>query len=53
MGLRLEFYNGKQSAGLIYRLSEKYTLDNPLHRAKRLTMMANQVLGFSIIEKLK
>jgi hypothetical protein len=26
-GLRLEFYDGKQAFGLIYRASEKYTLD--------------------------
>jgi hypothetical protein len=26
-GLRLEFYNGTTALGLIYRLSEKYTLD--------------------------
>lgn len=29
MGLRFDFYDGKQSAGLIYHLSEKYTLDKP------------------------
>ncbi len=28
-GLRLEFYDGKQSFGLIYRLSDTYTLDKP------------------------
>ena len=28
-GLRFDFYDGKQSAGLIYRASEKYTLDKP------------------------
>jgi hypothetical protein len=28
-GLRLEYYNGKTAFGLIYRLSEKYTLDKP------------------------
>lgn len=29
MGLRFDFYDGKQSAGLIYHMSEKYTLDKP------------------------
>lgn len=29
MGLRFDFYDGKQSAGLVYHLSEKYTLDKP------------------------
>lgn len=28
-GLRLEFYDGKQSAGIIYRLSNTYNLDKP------------------------
>ncbi|OFZ31481.1 MAG: hypothetical protein A2622_02540 [Bdellovibrionales bacterium RIFCSPHIGHO2_01_FULL_40_29] len=29
MGVRAEFYDGKQSFGLIYRLSNTYTLDKP------------------------
>lgn len=29
MGLRLDYYNGKSSLGLIYHLSDKYTLDKP------------------------
>ena len=29
MGLRFDYYDGKQSAGLIYHMSEKYTLDKP------------------------
>ena len=29
MGLRFDFYDGKQSAGMVYHLSEKYTLDKP------------------------
>ncbi len=29
MGLRLEFYDGKQAFGAVYRLSEKFTLDKP------------------------
>lgn len=29
MGLRLEFYDGKQAAGMVYHLSERYTLDKP------------------------
>lgn len=29
MGLRFDFYDGKQSAGLVYHMSEKYTLDKP------------------------
>ena len=29
MGLRFDYYNGKQSVGMIYHLSEKYTLDKP------------------------
>lgn len=29
MGLRFDFYDGKQSLGAIYHLSEKYTLDKP------------------------
>lgn len=29
MGLRFDYYDGKQSAGLIYRLSDSYTLDQP------------------------
>jgi hypothetical protein len=28
-GLRLEYYNGKTAFGMVYRLSEKYTLDKP------------------------
>lgn len=28
-GLRLDYYNGKTAFGLIYRMSEKYTLDKP------------------------
>jgi hypothetical protein len=28
-GLRLDFYDGKQSFGLIYRAMDKYTLDKP------------------------
>lgn len=29
MGVRFDYYDGKQSFGLIYHLSEKYTLDKP------------------------
>lgn len=29
MGLRFDYYDGKQSAGLVYHMSEKYTLDKP------------------------
>lgn len=29
MGLRLDYYDGKQSLGAIYHLSEKYTLSKP------------------------
>lgn len=29
VGLRLDYYNGKQSIGLIYHVSEKYNLDKP------------------------
>lgn len=29
MGVRFDFYDGKQSFGVIYHLSEKYTLDKP------------------------
>ena len=29
LGVRLEYYDGKQAAGLIYRLSDTYNLDKP------------------------
>ena len=45
-GLRLEFYDGKQSAGLIYRLSNTYKLDKPTITGSASTYKASG--GFSL-----
>lgn len=45
-GLRLEFYDGKQSAGLIYRLSNTYNLDKPTKIGSASSYKASG--GFSV-----
>jgi hypothetical protein len=45
-GLRLDFYNGKTAFGLVYRASEKFTLDRPT--ASGATSVYDGKGGFSI-----
>ncbi len=45
-GVRLEYYDGKQSAGLIYRLSHDYKLDKPTQTG--LTSTYKGAGGFSL-----
>jgi|GEM_PF-5233721 len=52
-GLRLEFYNGKQSAGLIYRLSEKYVLTKPTAQGKTSDYDGTSGFGFQYVIRIK
>lgn len=45
-GLRLEYYDGKQAAGLIYRLSHDYKLDKPTQTGLTSTYKGSG--GFSL-----
>lgn len=53
MGLRLEFYDGKQAAGLIYRLSEKYVLTKPTASGATADYEGTSGFGFQYYRRIK
>ena len=53
MGLRFEYYNGKTAAGLIYRLSEKYTLDKPTLSGGVSEYEGKSGFGFQFYRQIK
>ncbi|MEK6627278.1 MAG: hypothetical protein AABY53_01525 [Bdellovibrionota bacterium] len=53
MGLRLEFYDGKQAAGLVYRASEKYKLTKPTALGTSADYDGTAGFGFQYYRRIK
>lgn len=52
-GLRIEYYNGKTAFGLVYRMSDKYTMSKPTLSGKTSTYDGTSGFGFQFQRKLK
>jgi hypothetical protein len=52
-GVRLEYYNGKTAFGLIYRMSDKYTMSKPTLNGSTSTYDGTSGFGIQFQRKLK
>ena len=53
MGLRLEYYDGKQSAGVVYRLSDSYSLTKPTIAGASSIYKGSGGLSFQYVRQIK
>lgn len=53
MGVRLEYYDGKQAAGLIYRLSDTYSLEKPTIAGTSSTYKASGGISIQYYRQIK